>query len=110
LEVVPGDILSILAGDVINADLRLISCDDLHIDEALLTGENEPVEKTTDVIEDPDVPVGDRTNLAFMGSNVVKGSGTGIVIASGMNTEIGRIAKQLNRGKLKSQKTDLQKN
>jgi len=109
LDLVPGDVVAVGSGDVVSADLRIVSCHELYVDEAFLTGESEPIPKIVDVIDEEEVPLGDRTNLGYMGSVVVKGSGTGIVIATGMNTQIGKIATQLNQTK-KDSKTQLQKN
>ena len=94
-DVVPGDICSIKVGDTVPADLRLISSKNLETDEALLTGESLPVSKDPDAVFSVDTPVGDRINLAFASSTVVKGRGVGIVIKTGLNTEIGKIAKSL---------------
>ncbi|KAF8992359.1 sodium transport ATPase [Cyathus striatus] len=92
--VVPGDIVLIKAGDVVPADLRLISVSNLEVSEQLLTGESLPVAKTTDTFEreDLDLPIGDRLNLCYSSTVVTKGRGTGIVIGTAMNTQIGRIA------------------
>eukprot|EP01124_Arcella_intermedia_P023175 TRINITY_DN3620_c0_g1_i6.p1 TRINITY_DN3620_c0_g1~~TRINITY_DN3620_c0_g1_i6.p1 ORF type:complete len:989 (+),score=236.56 TRINITY_DN3620_c0_g1_i6:27-2993(+) len=109
MELVPGDVVAVGAGDVVSADVRFVNSHELYIDEAFLTGESEPIHKTIDAIDEEEVPLGDRTNLGFMGSVVVKGAGTGIVIATGMNTQIGKIATQLNQTK-KDTKTRLQKN
>lgn len=97
-EVVPGDIVHIKVGDTIPADLRLIDTMNLESDEALLTGESLPVSKDeNEVFADPSVPipVGDRINMAYSSAVVSKGRGTGIVIATGLNTEIGKIALSL---------------
>lgn len=97
-EVVPGDIVHIKVGDTIPADLRLIEVMNLETDEALLTGESLPVAKNhEEVYRDTttSVPVGDRLNMAYSSSVVSKGRGTGIVIATGLCTEIGKIAKSL---------------
>lgn len=97
-QVVPGDIVFIHVGDTIPADLRLVETVNLETDEALLTGESLPVAKFHDeVYQDLNtpVPVGDRLNMAFSSSVVSKGRGTGIVISTGLNTEIGRIAHEL---------------
>lgn len=97
-EVVPGDIVHIKVGDTIPADLRLIDVMNLETDEALLTGESLPVAKNhEEVYRDSatPVPVGDRLNMAFSSSIVSKGRGTGIAIATGLNTEIGKIAQSL---------------
>jgi len=94
--VVPGDIVVIRDGTVLPADLRLFEAKDLHIDESILTGENEPVYKRADVIlDDANCPLGDRTNMAYMSTVVTKGRGFGVVVATGMATEMGKIAKEL---------------
>eukprot|EP01102_Stenamoeba_stenopodia_P010163 TRINITY_DN302_c0_g1_i1.p1 TRINITY_DN302_c0_g1~~TRINITY_DN302_c0_g1_i1.p1 ORF type:complete len:1156 (+),score=270.27 TRINITY_DN302_c0_g1_i1:211-3678(+) len=94
-EIVVGDIVVLKQGNVVPADLRLIKSKNLHIDESLLTGESEPVEKIIRVIEDESVGLGDRKNMAFMSTPVTKGSGRGITIATGMNSEVGEIAKKI---------------
>lgn len=97
-DVVPGDIVHIKVGDTVPADLRLTSSMNLETDEALLTGESLPVAKNPDeVYSDASVPipVGDRLNMAFSSSVVSKGRGTGIAVATGLHTEIGKIALSL---------------
>lgn len=93
-ELVPGDVVLLEGGDKVPADLRLFRVKNLQIDEAPLTGESMPVSKTIEALEG-DVPLGDRRNLAFAGTLMTSGTGTGLVIASGDNTEIGRIAGML---------------
>lgn len=83
-------------GSIVPADLRLVEAVNLNIDEALLTGESLPVAKTTDPIMDEMAPVGDRTNLAFKNTLVSRGRGVGIVVSTGLNTEIGKIAKMVS--------------
>ncbi|KRL21928.1 calcium-translocating P-type ATPase, PMCA-type [Lentilactobacillus kisonensis DSM 19906 = JCM 15041] len=95
-DVVPGDIVLLEAGDVVPADLRLTEANSLKIEEAALTGESVPVNKQVDTISDDDLPLGDRKNLGFMNSNVTSGRGVGVVIGTGMNTEVGKIAHMLN--------------
>ncbi len=95
-DIVPGDIVLLEAGDVVPADIRLTEANTLKIEEAALTGESVPVNKQTDVINDDDLPLGDRKNLAFMNSNITSGRGVGVVIATGMQTEVGKIAHMLN--------------
>ena len=94
-EVVPGDIVFLEAGNYIPADLRLLEAVNLRIEEAALTGESHPVEKSAARIEQGDIPLGDRTNTAFMGTLVSYGRGRGIVVNTGMRTQIGLIAKML---------------
>ncbi|OMH84339.1 Calcium-transporting ATPase 3 [Zancudomyces culisetae] len=94
-ELVPGDIVEFQSGDVVGADCRLFDVFNLETDEALLTGEALPVAKIDDVLSDPDEPLGDRINLAFSSTLVTKGRGKGIVYATGMKSELGKIADKL---------------
>ncbi|MHC3994029.1 cation-transporting P-type ATPase [Thiomicrolovo sp. ZZH C-3] len=88
---VPGDIVMLEAGDKIPADLRLLKANSLQVQEAILTGESVPVEKRTAPVG-TDTPLGDRVCMAYSGTTVTRGQGTGVVIATGSGTEIGRIS------------------
>jgi Ca2+-transporting ATPase len=94
-ELVPGDIIILETGAVIPADLRLTEAFNLKIQESALTGESVPVEKHTDVLYSDDVALGDRINMAFSSGMVTYGRGRGVVIATGMKTEVGKIANML---------------
>lgn len=96
-ELVPGDIVLLNSGDRVPADLRLISCKGLNIEESALTGESVPIVKHETIIQNSEVPLGDQNNMAFMGTLVVQGSGLGIVVETGMETEMGKIAHLLDR-------------
>jgi Ca2+-transporting ATPase len=106
-EVVPGDRVVLEAGNLVCADIRLSESAGLEIDESLLTGESSPSIKQTDTLPESDLPIGDRSNLVFRGTHITHGRGEGIVVATGMQTEIGRIATLLETAK--SPLTPLQK-
>lgn len=95
-ELVPGDIVLLDSGDRVPADVRLLSCKGMYIEESALTGESVPVLKHEKVILNGDVPLGDQTNMAFKGTLIVKGSGVGVVVETGMGTEMGKIAHLLD--------------
>ncbi len=91
-ELVPGDVVLLDTGDAIPADLRLVEAINLKVQDSALTGESVPEEKFTNAITESNVPLGDRDNLGFSSSIVTYGRGKGIVIGTGMNTEVGKIA------------------
>ena len=95
-ELVPGDIVVLDTGDYIPADLRIIEAVNLKSQESSLTGESVPVEKTTEKIEEKEVGIGDRVNMLFSSSLVTYGRGKGIVVETGMTTEVGKIADMLD--------------
>ena len=105
-ELVPGDIVIIETGDYVSADLRLVEAINLKAQESSLTGESVPVEKETDEIKGVEVAIGDRKNMLFSSSLITYGRGKGIVVDTGMNTEVGKIAGMLNE--TEKQETPLQ--
>jgi len=94
-EIVPGDIVYLETGDIVPADLRLVSAVNLKSEESALTGESAPVEKDADAIVAASAPLGDRINMVFSGSSITYGRGRGIAIATAMGTEMGKIASLL---------------
>ena len=96
-ELVPGDIVDIEAGDLVPADGRLLSAATLEVAEAALTGESLPVGKGVVPVEAPDAPLGDRTDMVYMNTNVTRGTGSFVVTATGMATEVGHISGMLQR-------------
>ena len=95
-DLVPGDVVVLDTGDYIPADLRIIEAVNLKSQESSLTGESVPVDKNAEVIKDEKVGIGDRTNMLFSSSLITYGRGKGIVVETGMNTEVGKIAKIIN--------------
>ncbi len=98
-ELVQGDVVLLEAGNMIPADIRLLESHSLKIEEASLTGESHAVEKQTDELHGEQLPLGDRTNMAYKSTLVTYGRGSGVVVATGMDTEIGRIAQLLQEDK-----------
>lgn len=106
-DIVPGDILKFTSGDRIGADVRLTQSLSLEIEESALTGESLPVPKTISPLRIPNPGLGDMENMAFMGTMVTRGSGTGVVVATGMKTAMGQIADLLQSAE--TQETPLQR-
>ncbi len=106
-ELVPGDIVYLETGDYVSADMRLVDSTNLKIDESALTGESEPVEKYAELVYDKEVVLAERHNLAYMSTLVSYGKAHGVVTATGMATEIGKIATMLDA--VEEGKTPLQK-
>ena len=101
-ELVPGDIIVLEAGDAVPADARIIECASMKVEEAALTGESVPVNKITDALQlgdAKDIPLGDRRNMVYMGSTVVYGRGKAVVVGTGMDTEMGKIADAIANAK-----------
>jgi Ca2+-transporting ATPase len=107
-ELVPGDVVLLTAGDKVPADLRLHEAINLKVDEAALTGESVAVEKHTGPLAEPDLPVGDRKNMAYAGTAATYGRGRGVVVATGRATEFGTIAQMIET--VETGKTPLQEN
>ena len=109
-ELVPGDVIILEAGDAVPADARILQSASMKIEEAALTGESVPVNKIVNLLtltQEKDIPLGDRKNMVYMGSTVVYGRGQAVITATGMNTEMGKIADALTNAK--EEQTPLQK-
>jgi len=104
---VPGDVVLLEAGDRVPADCRVVESVNLRAEEAALTGESVPVEKTDKALQDEDLPIGDRKNLVFMGTSITYGRGEAVVVNTGMKTELGNIADMLQT--VTEEKTPLQR-
>jgi Ca2+-transporting ATPase len=105
-ELVPGDIILIETGNIIPADARIIQSSNLKVQEAALTGESVPVEKNVKTLTNEELPIGDRMNMLYMGTNVTYGRGTAVIVGTGMNTELGKIAGMIQE--VDTKKTPLQ--
>lgn len=106
-ELVPGDLVILEAGNFVPADVRLVESVNLKIDESALTGESLPVDKDAETVLEDEVPIGDRSNSAFMGTTVTYGRGMGLVVATGMHTQIGQIAEMIRS--VEEEETPLQR-
>ncbi len=106
-ELVPGDIVLLETGDIVPADLRLLQVNQLEIEESALTGESLPVKKSGDIVFEEKTGLGDRKNMAYMGTTVTRGKGLGVVVATGMETEMGLIAGLIQ--KVQEEQTPLQR-
>lgn len=107
VQVVPGDVIALEAGDRVPADARLWEAYSLEVEEAALTGESLPVRKRTDWVGAEGVPLGDRKNMVFIGTTVTRGRGAAVVVATGMETEMGRIAGMMEQ--VEQEETPLQR-
>ena len=94
-ELVPGDIIYLESGETVPADIRILSCESLKVDESALTGESVPVQKSSDVLKN-NLILQEQKNMLFLGTSITNGKSTGIVVGTGKNTEIGKIALSLN--------------
>lgn len=94
-ELVPGDIIYLESGETVPADIRILRCENLKVDESALTGESIPVQKSTDVLKE-NLIIQEQKNMLFLGTNITNGKCTGIVVSTGKNSELGKIALSLN--------------
>lgn len=106
-DLVPGDLVLLKTGDIIPADLRLLAGQHLEINEAILTGESLPVKKRVDLVCPPKTALGERKNMAYQGTVITRGKGLGIVVGTGMDTEMGLIAESIQE--IEAEPTPLQK-
>lgn len=106
-QLVPGDVILLETGNLIPADARVIESINLRVQEAALTGESEPIEKTANALTTPDLALGDRRNMLYMGTVITYGRGKAIVTNTGMNTELGKIAKLISD--VRGEQTPLQR-
>ena len=94
-ELVPGDIIYLESGETVPADIRILRCENLKVDESALTGESIPVQKSADVLKE-NLIIQEQKNMLFLGTNITNGKCTGIVVSTGKNSELGKIALSLN--------------
>ena len=94
-ELVPGDIIYLESGETVHADIRILSCENLKVDESALTGESVPVQKSSDALKE-NLIIQEQKNMLFLGTNITNGKCTGIVVSTGKNSELGKIALSLN--------------
>jgi len=106
-DLVPGDVVLLEAGSIVPADARLIESANLSVQEAALTGESQPVEKAINTLSGANIPLGDRLNMVYMGTAVTYGRGSAVVVETGMNTQLGRIAEMIQS--VESEQTPLQR-
>jgi magnesium-transporting ATPase (P-type) len=102
---VPGDVVMVESGMKVPADIRLFAATNLHTEEAILTGESMPIEKKTETLPEKELPLGDQVNMLFAGTTIMSGRGQGLVVATALKTEIGKIAKSV--AETKQEKTPL---